>query len=252
MTQPPYQVRAVEFIADPDRREYRVIELATGRVIAVCTEAFQAHFVCRAISREERPLSGWNEADNIRLFVQQILHGDEQHRRWLLAAAEAYIEGADMPSLTLATPPAHDPGHPHLIDGEFQSDKYPSCPRGKVPLSTKDPTAQDLLWIYKERRRAVDPEFADDLEQALRLKGYAAPVVDYQRLHELVDKLLALDQPWSLLDVLGKLVNATDHLLHDHDCDHHGYEAIDAAKEAARRHLVLLRDILRKGADRDG
>lgn len=27
----------------------------------------------------------------------------------------------------------------HLIDGEFQSDKYPTCPRGKVPLSVKDP-----------------------------------------------------------------------------------------------------------------
>jgi hypothetical protein len=66
-----------------------------------------------------------------------------------------------------------DPAHPHLIDGEFQSDKYPSCPRGKVPLSTKDPTAQDLLWEYAQRRRAVDAQFADDLELALRAHGYA-------------------------------------------------------------------------------
>ncbi len=60
----------------------------------------------------------------------------------------------------------------HLIDGEFQSDKYPTCPRGKVPLSVKDPTAQDLLWEYAQRRRAVDAEFADDLEEALRSAGY--------------------------------------------------------------------------------
>lgn len=60
----------------------------------------------------------------------------------------------------------------HLIDGEFQSDKYPTCPRGKVPLSTKDLMAQDLLWEYAQRRRKIDPEFADDLEQALKLKGY--------------------------------------------------------------------------------
>jgi hypothetical protein len=60
----------------------------------------------------------------------------------------------------------------HLIDGEFQSDKYPTCPRGKVPLSTKDPTAQDLLAIYAKRRRSVDPAFADDLEQALTLQGF--------------------------------------------------------------------------------
>jgi len=67
----------------------------------------------------------------------------------------------------------------HLIEGEFQSDKFPTTPRGKVPLSVKDLAAQDLLWEYAQRRRAgshgskeVDREFADDLEQALRLKGY--------------------------------------------------------------------------------
>ncbi len=57
-------------------------------------------------------------------------------------------------------------------DGEFQSDKYPTCPAGKVPLSTKDVTAQDLLWEYAQRRREVDAEFSDDLERALRKKGY--------------------------------------------------------------------------------
>lgn len=60
----------------------------------------------------------------------------------------------------------------HLIGGKFQSDKYPTCPAGKVPLSTKDPTAQDLLWEYAQRRRAVDAEFAADLEAALILDGY--------------------------------------------------------------------------------
>lgn len=69
-------------------------------------------------------------------------------------------------------PAPHDEGHPHLIDGEFQSDKYPTCPRGKVPLSVKDKTAQDLLWEYAQRRRAVDAEFAADLEIALTAKGY--------------------------------------------------------------------------------
>lgn len=61
---------------------------------------------------------------------------------------------------------------PHLINDEFQSDKYPGTPRGKVPLSTTDPTAQDLLWEYAQRRRSVDVEFADDLETALHAKGY--------------------------------------------------------------------------------
>ena len=60
----------------------------------------------------------------------------------------------------------------HLIDGKFQSDKYPTCPRGKVPLSTKDLMAKDLLWEYAQRRRRVDAEFSDDLELALLNDGY--------------------------------------------------------------------------------
>lgn len=65
-----------------------------------------------------------------------------------------------------------DEARPHIVDGEFQSDKYPTCPRGKVPLSVRDVTAQDLLWEYAQRRRAVDAEFADDLEWALRGAEY--------------------------------------------------------------------------------
>ena len=75
----------------------------------------------------------------------------------------------------------------HLIDGEFQSDKYPTTPRGKVPLSVKDRTAQDLLWQYAQRRRAVDAEFAADLETALYDAGYvpADKSPDIARLREL-------------------------------------------------------------------
>lgn len=57
-------------------------------------------------------------------------------------------------------------------DGQFQSDKYPTCPPGKVPLSVKDPMATDLLWQYAQRRRAVDPDFSNDLEFALTAAGY--------------------------------------------------------------------------------
>ncbi len=57
-------------------------------------------------------------------------------------------------------------------DGLFQSDKYPTCPAGKVPLSVKDPTAQDLLWEYARRRRSVDAEFSSDLERCLLDAGF--------------------------------------------------------------------------------
>lgn len=64
--------------------------------------------------------------------------------------------------------------HIVMVDGvmTFQSDKYPSCPAGKVPLSVTDKTAQDLLWEYAQRRRALDAEFSDDLEAVLRAHGY--------------------------------------------------------------------------------
>jgi hypothetical protein len=62
--------------------------------------------------------------------------------------------------------------NPHLVDGDFQSDKYPTTPRGKVPLSTKDPMAQDLLWTYAQRRREVDAQFSDALETALSNHGF--------------------------------------------------------------------------------
>jgi hypothetical protein len=61
----------------------------------------------------------------------------------------------------------------HLIDGQFQSNKYPTTPRGKVPLSVQDKTAQDLLWEYAARRGSVDAEFSADLQEALRLAGFA-------------------------------------------------------------------------------
>lgn len=60
----------------------------------------------------------------------------------------------------------------HIVNGQFQSDKYPTTPPGKVPLSVKDPTAQDLLWAYAQRRREVDAEFSEDLETALKAAGF--------------------------------------------------------------------------------
>lgn len=84
----------------------------------------------------------------------------------LLAARRAFQHEPEVP----------DECHPHLIGGEFQSDKYPTTPRGKVPLSVKDKTAQDLLWEYAQRRRSVDAAFAEDLEIALALQGYTPPL----------------------------------------------------------------------------
>lgn len=77
-------------------------------------------------------------------------------------AALARLEGVSGPS--------------HIVNGQFQSDKYPTCPPGKVPLSVNDTTAQDLLWAYAQRRRVVDPDFSEDLETALLTAGFTPSV----------------------------------------------------------------------------
>ena len=73
--------------------------------------------------------------------------------------------------------------HLVMVDGEqaWQSDKYPTCPPGKVPLSVKDKAAQPLLWKYAQSRRAIDAEFSDDLETALRAAGFVPPTSNPQR-----------------------------------------------------------------------
>ncbi len=101
----------------------------------------------------------------------------------------------------------------HLIGDEFQSDKYPTTPRGKVPLSVRDPSAQDLLWTYAQRRRAVDAEFSDDLEAALRTVGYKPPAAGDLARAEAVEAEIRV-----LNGRLGRLSQAEEHAyvrLHD-------------------------------------
>ena len=101
----------------------------------------------------------------------------------------------------------------HIVNGRFQSDKYPTCPPGKVPLSVRDPRAQDVLWIVAQRYKEVDPEFAADLETTLKDAGFDAskrrvivfganPVTaELSRVTEALDDLATLDSilppaPW--------------------------------------------------------
>lgn len=59
-------------------------------------------------------------------------------------------------------------GRDHLtVTGKFQSDKYPWCHAGFVPLKTSDPMAADLLAEYALRRAPIDREFWRDLMEAL-------------------------------------------------------------------------------------
>lgn len=80
----------------------------------------------------------------------------------------------------------------HIIAGEFQSDKYPTTPRGKVPLSVKDKAAQDLLWAYAKRHRMRDAQFSDDLEACLLAAGYVPAQPGTVELESLMDRITDL------------------------------------------------------------
>jgi hypothetical protein len=55
-----------------------------------------------------------------------------------------------------------------------------------------------------------------------------------------IEKVLRLDDPWPLREVLSQLIEAVNHLHHDHNCDRHGYEEDRQAVEAAREILRYL------------
>jgi hypothetical protein len=96
----------------------------------------------------------------------------------------------------------------HLIDGKFfQSDKYPTTPLGKVPLSVKDKSCQDLLWEYAQRRRSVDAEFSDDLETALLAAGFNSDLADLLGIDDVV-------QAQGLTKIADALERAENHPTH--------------------------------------
>lgn len=80
----------------------------------------------------------------------------------------------------------------HLIQGVFQSDKYPETPRGFVPLKLTDKDAQDLLWQYAARHASRDAEFSEDLKSALFHAGYVPPDPSAAQLEGILAVLAAL------------------------------------------------------------
>lgn len=50
---------------------------------------------------DPQSLADWREAfadEAVREFATAILHGDDEHRAWLLEAAEAFIAGHPLPA----------------------------------------------------------------------------------------------------------------------------------------------------------
>lgn len=56
-------------------------------------------------------------------------------------------------------------------------------------------------------------------------------------------KILRIDQPWPLTDILAKLVGATEILLRQYNYDGHGYEELMACVEGANQLLSELAEL---------
>jgi hypothetical protein len=60
----------------------------------------------------------------------------------------------------------------HIVDAQWDL----AAGAGRIFVGLKftvhNVTAQDLLWEYAQRRRAVDAGFSEDLETCLRAAGY--------------------------------------------------------------------------------
>jgi len=52
---------------------------------------------------------------------------------------------------------------------------------------------------------------------------------------------LSAGDAWSAARIIERLADAADHLLGDHDCDAHGWEGVQAARDAARELLVRFK-----------
>lgn len=100
-------------------------------------------------------------------------------------------------------------GRDHLTEsGTFQSDKFPWCSAGFVPLKITDPAARDLLAEYARRREPIDAAFPRDLLEALEnIPAKPNPkYLPFPTVDKLAETILHLDcgNPFPLGDLTYK------------------------------------------------
>jgi len=72
--------------------------------------------------------------------------------------------------------------------------------------------------------------------------GYADALrVERQRMQKVLAELFGMSTAWPVTDVLDKLADATQHLMNDHNCDHHGWELANGGIERARAYAASIR-----------
>lgn len=96
---------------------------------------------------------------------------------------------------------------------------------------------------------AYEPGFAEELARLKKdcatlqkaLDRGARVELELAKERNRLRVIAGMDQPWPLTDVLEKLLEASEHLLQDHDCDVHGHEEFKIACLRGREILKTLR-----------
>lgn len=106
----------------------------------------------------------------------------------------------------------------------------------RLPLPTLLREAERRVnqHIWGDKRALVSIPAVPDRDVDILLLEAAEEI---ERLHA----ALGMDQPWPLPDVLAKLIEATEHLLKQHDCDAHGHEEYRAAADYGHALMLVLR-----------
>lgn len=117
--------------------------------------------------------------------------------------------------------------------------------------------AAQRLVLLKDARDALDPwikthdQACTDERAARRERDVCwCDTCEVRRLRHALATFEAQHTPWPLADFVKRLADGADHLLNDHACDAHGYESLNAARDAARAWLEARSTTTRKETER--
>jgi hypothetical protein len=109
---------------------------------------------------------------------------------------------------------------------------------------SSDATRKVVLEGLVEARQIIRAHLADQNRSDV-YQPWATTLIRLDHAIAYLDAPALLSRPdsapWPPRDVLGCLLDAADHLLNHHDCDHQGYEELCAARDAGRQWLAIER-----------
>jgi len=107
-----------------------------------------------------------------------------------------------------------------------------------LPLVDLLSTGETILEGQEEIENIVEQIFFDMDNWAIQLKPVEIP--------EISDEMLELDNPWNTMDVITKLIWATEYLLHNKSYDGHNYEELNICVTRGKEILHYMKEWYRE------